>query len=120
MNRRNATTLVEVLVAIFIMGVGLLAILALFPLGALQMAQALKDDRAAQAAGNATALARVIWKQACDADADMFGAPNSVRPAFREGTTNLKYPRSIQRFVDALDDPLFDDKAGQPPDYASS
>jgi type II secretory pathway pseudopilin PulG len=120
MNRRSATTLVEVLVAIFIMGIGLLAILALFPLGALQMAQALKDDRAAQAAANATALARVIWKQACDADAVLFGVPDSVRPAFREGTTTWKYPRSIQRFVYALDDPLFSDKAGQQPDYAST
>ena len=38
-------TRTEVLVAIFLMGVGLLALLALFRLGALQMAQAIKDDR---------------------------------------------------------------------------
>ena len=42
MNRRNATTLTEVLVAIFIMGIGLMAILALFPLGAARWRQRLR------------------------------------------------------------------------------
>jgi type II secretory pathway pseudopilin PulG len=120
MNRRTATTLTEVLVAIFIMGIGLMAILSLFPLGAAQMAQALKDQRSAEAAANASALARVIWKQACDVDSLEFGAPNPSRPAFRESTTPKLYPRSIQRFVYAMDDPLFNDKAGSPPDYPKS
>src|SRR5262245_57116339 len=35
-------TLVEVLAAIFVTGVGLLSLLALFPLGALEMARAIK------------------------------------------------------------------------------
>jgi type II secretory pathway pseudopilin PulG len=113
MNRRNATTLVEVLVAIFIMGIGLLAILALFPLGAVQMAQAIKDERSAQAAANAAAYARIIWKQACDAD------PNSSAPTFRVPATPappsppsyFPYPRSQQRFVMALDDPNYHDTA---------
>src|SRR2546421_599817 len=56
MKRRSATTLVEVLVAIFVTAIGLLALLALFPLGALTMAQAIKDDRTAHAAGNAAAV----------------------------------------------------------------
>jgi hypothetical protein len=51
------TTLLEVLAAIFVMGVGLLALLTLFPLGALEMAQAIKDDRTAAVANSATALA---------------------------------------------------------------
>ncbi len=50
MRRRPGITLIEVLVAIFIMSVGLLALLTLFPLGALRMAQALQNDRAATAA----------------------------------------------------------------------
>ena len=50
MRRRPGITLVEVLIAIFIMAIGLLALLTLFPLGALRMAQALQDDRAASAA----------------------------------------------------------------------
>ena len=65
---RRAVTLTEVLIAIFLMGIGLMAILSLFPLGASQMAQALKDQRCAEAATNADALSRIIWKQTCDAD----------------------------------------------------
>ncbi len=59
MRRRTATTLIEVLVAIFVMAIGLLALLTLFPLGALSMAQAIKDDRTAQAAASAEAIALV-------------------------------------------------------------
>ena len=56
---RTAATLMEALVAIFIMAVGLLTLLTLFPLGALSMAQAVQDNRAAHAAANAMALAAV-------------------------------------------------------------
>ena len=44
--RPRGVTLTEVLVAIFIASLGLLALLALFPLGALSMAEAIRDDRA--------------------------------------------------------------------------
>ena len=64
---RKAVTLTEVLIAIFLMGIGLMAILSLFPLGASQMAQALQDQRAAEAATTADAFGRVIWKQTFDA-----------------------------------------------------
>src|SRR5262249_45037479 len=57
MRRRAGITLVEVLVAILITGVGLLALLTLFPLGALEMAQAIKDDRCGHAKHNAAAIA---------------------------------------------------------------
>jgi prepilin-type N-terminal cleavage/methylation domain-containing protein len=59
-NRRPGVTLIEVLAAIFIMGVGMLALLTLFPLGALSMAQAIKDDRVAQAAQSAEAVATAL------------------------------------------------------------
>lgn len=55
--KRSGITLVEVLVAIFIMGVGLLAILTLFPVGLLNCRQALRDDRIVQAASNASSIA---------------------------------------------------------------
>jgi prepilin-type N-terminal cleavage/methylation domain-containing protein len=58
MQPRRGLTLIEVLVAIFILGVGLLAILVLFPLGALNMARALKDDRCGVIAANADAMAQ--------------------------------------------------------------
>src|SRR6516165_8951703 len=57
MKPRNGITLMEVLVSIFIAAIGLLALLALFPLGALSMSQAIKDSRTAQAAANAAAIA---------------------------------------------------------------
>jgi prepilin-type N-terminal cleavage/methylation domain-containing protein len=55
-SRRSGVTLIEVLVAIFVASIGLLALLALFPVGALSMKQALKDSRCAQCAVNAMAL----------------------------------------------------------------
>jgi hypothetical protein len=60
MIRRSGATLVEVLVAIFVTAIGLLALLALFPLGALTMDQAIKDARATQAAQNAAAIADAL------------------------------------------------------------
>jgi prepilin-type N-terminal cleavage/methylation domain-containing protein len=53
---QSGITLIEVLVAIFVMGIGLLALLTLFPLGALEMAQAIKDERTGVVAANAVAL----------------------------------------------------------------
>src|SRR3954452_21010406 len=60
MKHRPGVTLIEVLITIFIMGIGMLALLALFPLGAVSMAQALKDDRVTSAAINADSLA-LAW-----------------------------------------------------------
>lgn len=57
MNRHSGTTLVEVLVAIFITALGLMGLLALFPLGAVSMARAIQDSRSAQAAAMAAAVA---------------------------------------------------------------
>jgi len=54
---RDGQTLMEVLVAIFIMGIGMLALLTLFPLGALNVARALQDDRTASAAALAENIA---------------------------------------------------------------
>jgi hypothetical protein len=53
---RTGATLTEVLVAIFVMAIGLLALLTLFPLGALSMAQAIKDNRTAHSGRNAFAI----------------------------------------------------------------
>lgn len=49
MTRRPAVTLMEVLIAMFIMAIGMMALMVLFPVGAVSMAQALKDDRCATA-----------------------------------------------------------------------
>jgi hypothetical protein len=60
--RRPGLSLTEVLVAMFITAIGLIALFTLFPLGALQVAQALKDDRTAQCAGQADAYVRQFWR----------------------------------------------------------
>jgi hypothetical protein len=61
--RRSGISLAEVLIAIFVMGIGLLGILSLFPLAALNMAQAIKDENSAQLNQSATAMARAWWKE---------------------------------------------------------
>jgi hypothetical protein len=61
MTRRLGISLVEVLVAILITGVGLLALLTLFPYGLLETAQAIQADRAGHAKHNAVAFASIIW-----------------------------------------------------------
>jgi len=101
MKRRSGMTLIEVLVAIFIMAVGLLALLTLFPLGMLRMAQAIRDDRCSQAAINAHALSimndvrndLVVVKAINDpynknaTTDDLFVNPSKLHPV-----TGLPYP----------------------------
>src|SRR5438128_5219581 len=72
---RPAVTLTEVLVAIFVMGIGLLALLVLFPLGALSMAQAIRDDYAKRMADNATGLAETMHVRQ---DPQFYGPPTAV------------------------------------------
>jgi len=62
MTRRSGLSLIEVLVALFIMGLGVIAILTMFPLGAYQMAVAVREDRSAQSAAAADAYIRTYWK----------------------------------------------------------
>jgi len=59
MQRRSGAALIEVLVAVFVTAIGLLALLALFPVGAVSMARAIQNNRASQAAANAAAIANL-------------------------------------------------------------
>src|SRR5207302_4830373 len=59
MTRRSGVTLIEVLVSIFVTAIGLLALLALFPVGAFSMANAIKNGRCVQSSINATAFAKL-------------------------------------------------------------
>jgi hypothetical protein len=54
MTRRPAVTVIEALMAILVMAIGLLALLTLFPLGAVSMYQSIKDERCAELSINAT------------------------------------------------------------------
>jgi prepilin-type N-terminal cleavage/methylation domain-containing protein len=60
--RRAGLTLMEVLVSLAILAFGLLAIMTLFPLSAIQMGRAVRHDRGYQAARNADGLFRSYWK----------------------------------------------------------
>lgn len=72
--QRSGATLVEVLVAIFVMGIGLIAVLALFPLGVIRMAQAIQDNHTANIAFNAESIATMkLLGQ------DASGNPESIR-----------------------------------------
>ncbi len=48
--------MIEVLVAIFVMAIGLMALLALFPLGVLRMGKAIQDERTAETAQQASLI----------------------------------------------------------------
>src|SRR5688572_11995322 len=59
MQTRKAATLVEVLVAMFAGALGMISLLALIPLGLLNMAESVRDYRIATAAANAEAIAEM-------------------------------------------------------------
>ncbi len=61
-NQRQAVTLLEALIALGVMAIGLIALLAFFPLSASQMAQAFKDERTTELAGNGENLFRMAWR----------------------------------------------------------
>jgi hypothetical protein len=83
---RPGISLLEVLTAIFIMGIGMLALLTLFPLGALSMARAVRDDRAASIAANAAAMATVFDLRN---DAALNTAFTAWQPTNAMGPSNL-------------------------------
>ncbi len=60
MTRRSGFTLIEALMAVFVMAIGLLALLTLFPLGAMQMSKAIKDQRSAEEANNAMSIFKAL------------------------------------------------------------
>lgn len=67
---RRAVTLLEVLISIFIVGIGLLAILALFPVGVISMRHAIDTDRAVLCSVNATTLAATMGNKSPGVQSD--------------------------------------------------
>jgi hypothetical protein len=93
--RRRGLTLTEALVAMFVAAIGMISLLALFPLGALQMGQALKDARCTETATNAEALLRSHWRiEVLEKQNDL-----AILTAFGTGT--------------GLSDPVFVDPIGR-------
>jgi hypothetical protein len=88
--RRPGATLLEVLVAIFVMGIGLLALLTLFPIGALRMAQAIQSESCAVTGQNAASVA--LMKGVASDPSLFFGGdpylnPNNLGVAANASTT---------------------------------
>ena len=61
-NRRHGLTLTEVLATIFILAVGMLSILILFPVGAMKVKAALNNERTALAASNGISNLAILAK----------------------------------------------------------
>jgi hypothetical protein len=83
--RRRGLTLTEALVAMFVAAIGMISLMALFPLGALQMGQALKDARCTETATNAESIMRMHWKglfepQTANVDTNLFNPNSSPTP----------------------------------------
>ena len=92
MTRRRGLSLTEVLVALFLMAIGLIGILTMFPLGALQMGQALKDDRTAQAAGQADGYMRWYWRHQL---VDVLQGGGTVTEPFYQAFSNPNDPTFV-------------------------
>ena len=92
--RRPGISLMEAMIAIGVMAIGLLSLLTLFPLGAVQIGAALKDDRCSEAALQADAYMRAYWKRTV---VEALDAPDPTPPTVRPGVT--------EPFYWALDDP---------------
>lgn len=94
-NRRAGISLIEAMIAIGILAIGLLSLLTLFPLGAIQIGQALKDDRCSETALQADAYIRSYWKYAVIGGGTIGGATD----------TNLRDPDAAGPLTDKFTDP---------------
>src|SRR5262245_101880 len=79
--RRPGVTLIEVLVATGILAIGIIAILALFPIGAVSMARAINQNRASDHGANSDAVFRLYWKNAW-LDPNVGGVHTSMADAY--------------------------------------
>lgn len=96
---RRGISLTEVLVALFIMALGVIAILTMFPMGLITMGQALKDDRATQCAYQAEAYMRWYWRDQVlskptptEPFYDAMNSPGGTLPAILPSDPEASYP----------------------------
>ena len=109
---RKGMSMAEVLVALFLLALGTLAILTMFPLGMYHMSLALKDDRTAQSAQQADAYMRTIWRtrmveQGGAGEPELYNAfsypdANPVTLGFQRGTPVVTTGPSYPVFVDPM------------------
>lgn len=106
-HRHKGLTLTEALVAMFVAAIGLIALMTLFPLGALQMGQALKDERTSQTAMQADGMTRILWSALVanpSGDANLWNAfdTGDGTPAPALNTFPRRVEPSYPVFVDPL------------------
>src|SRR6267378_1692422 len=100
--QRTGVTLTEVLVAIFVMGIGLLSLLVLFPLGALQMARAIRDQRVTHCGANASAIAN-FWSIPTDPTVNaQYSTALTGTPALPAPTSGPSWPVIVDPLVRVL------------------
>ena len=91
--RRPGVTLMEVLIATAILSVGMMAIMALFPIGAVNFARALNQDRAATHGVNSDEFFRYYWKKSWVELDPNTGAPTgSICPSNEAAYYNSQEP----------------------------
>ncbi|MFO0805544.1 MAG: hypothetical protein U0791_20765 [Gemmataceae bacterium] len=92
--RRKGMSMAEVLVALFLLALGTIAILTMFPLGMYHMGQALKDDRTAQAANQADAFMRMYWRTNVIENANARNAAATGYPGYEPLVPAFDFPDS--------------------------
>lgn len=76
--RRPGVTLMEVLIATMILSIGMVAIMALFPIGAVNFARAINQDRSTTHGVSSDMLFHYYWKSAWEARDPLTGAPTGA------------------------------------------
>jgi hypothetical protein len=108
-SRRSGVGLTEALVALFIVAIGLTALLALWPLGISSMARAFKDGRTGQLSNSSDSLVRLVWRDLwIDPNTDsIYTAEEKVTGWTKQGqtVTNPTYIPGNEQALRALDNP---------------
>lgn len=81
MTRRPGMTMTEVLVAIFVVAIGLAGVMSMVPFGAKQMSDALVADRATSHATTIDGMVRSYWKEKIVEDPKQDNSPAPTPPA---------------------------------------
>ena len=107
MMKRSGITMTEVLITIFVLAIGLLALLTLFPLAALNMQQAIQDDRVGHAVACACGQADM-----CNDFRPANDTPGAQRNPQIGTTLAAQYFRSNGALDDGPSNPVYVDPIG--------
>jgi len=119
--RSAGITLTEILISILILGVGLVSLATLFPIGLLRLRDAQRQTRSAYLVQSATAdvEARGLLSSNSFIAADLLNVPNGFNPWYYSGVKNVEYDPLVQDTPAYGDRPFVLVSAGPPPIYAT-